>query len=425
MNWQALTDWQQLLVWPGPETETVLWVSQVFAVVFCTVTVNFVLMRVIDIVDHFSRETHNLWDDALLDSLRIPIRLSIWVVGLSVAAEMMQAVSEATVFDYVGDVRRVAFILIIGLFLTKLISNVEKNLVNPDRMRNPMDQTTASAVGKLLRISVLITAFLIILQTLGYSISGVLAFGGLGGMAVAFAAKDLLANFFGGMMVYMDKPFKVGEWVCSPDRSIEGTVEHIGWRLTRIRTFDQRPLYVPNAMFTTIILENPSRMLNRRINEKVGVRFDDWEKMPAIVDAVREMAKQHKDLETDYRTLIVNFDSYGSSHIEFFIYTFTKTTDWVTYHEIKQDVLMKIMAIVHEQGAEFAFPTRTLYMAASNDVDENPNQDDDQDDQQEAAEGRAAQQRSRRRQGGNRRDRKQTWKGQQDQSEEDGDADGD
>ncbi len=244
-----------------------------------------------------------------------------------------------------------------------------------------------------------------------------LAFGGLGGMAVAFAAKDLLANFFGGAMVYMDKPFKVGEWVRSPDRSIEGTVEHIGWRLTRIRTFDQRPLYVPNAMFTTVILENPSRMLNRRINEKVGIRFDDWEKMPAIVDAVREMAKKHKDLETEHRTLIVNFDSYGASHIEFFIYTFTKTTDWVTYHEIKQDVLMRIMAIVHEHGAEFAFPSRTLYMAANDEGDE-----EFEDDEDEVAEGRAAQRRSRRR-SRNRRDRNQTWKGDQDQSEEDADGD--
>lgn len=417
MNWEALTDWRQLLQWPGPETETTLWVSQVFVVVLCTVTLNFILMRVIDIIDHFSRETHNLWDDALLSALRIPIRLLIWVVGLSVAAEMMQAVSEAAVFDYVGDARRVAFIFIVALFLTKLVGNVEKNLVDPDRMSNPMDQTTASAVGKLLRISVLITAFLIILQTLGYSISGVLAFGGLGGMAVAFAAKDLLANFFGGAMVYMDKPFKVGEWVRSPDRSIEGTVEHIGWRLTRIRTFDQRPLYVPNAMFTTVILENPSRMLNRRINEKVGIRFEDWEKMPAIVDAVREMAKKHKDLETDHRTLIVNFDSYGASYIEFFIYTFTKTTDWVTYHEIKQDVLMRIMALVHEHGAEFAFPSRTLYMAANDEVD-----DEFEDDDDEAAEGRAAQRRSRRR-SRNRRDRNQTWKGDQDQSEEDADGD--
>ncbi|WP_300410329.1 mechanosensitive ion channel family protein, partial [uncultured Alcanivorax sp.] len=169
------------------------------------------------------------------------------------------------------------------------------------------------------------------------------------------------------MMVYLDKPFRVGDWVRSPDRSIEGTVENIGWRLTCIRTFDQRPLYIPNAMFTTVVLENPSRMLNRRINEKIGIRYEDWQKMPAIVAEVKQMLIDHEELETDSRTLIVNFDSYGASHLEFFIYTFTKTTQWVRYHEIKQDVLMKIMAIVNEHGAEFAFPTRTLHLVSHND----------------------------------------------------------
>ena len=227
-------------------------------------------------------------------------------------------------------------------------------------------------MSKLLRVSVIITSLLIILQALGYSVSGVLAFGGIGGMAVAFAAKDLLANFFGGMMIYMDKPFKVGEWVRSPDRTIEGTVEHIGWRLTRIRTFDQRPLYIPNSLFTTIVLENPSRMFNRRINEKIGIRYNDWRKMPAIVADVRQMLIDHDDIETDARTLIVNFDTYGASHIEFFIYTFTKTTNWVRFHESKQDVLMKIMEIVEQHGAEFAFPTRTLHMVSDDDQQDTP-----------------------------------------------------
>ena len=116
------------------------------------------------------------------------------------------------------------------------------------------------AMAKLLRLSVIITAGLVVLQTLGFSISGVLAFGGVGGIAVGFAARDLLANFFGGLMIYLDRPFSVGDWVRSPDRNIEGTVERIGWRLTVIRTFDKRPLYVPNSVFANIAVENPSRM---------------------------------------------------------------------------------------------------------------------------------------------------------------------
>ena len=365
MNW----DWNQLLQWPTVETPMDIWLTQLFIIVLCTVSINFILMRSIDVAERLIGKTETLWDDALLEAARIPVRLVFWVIGLSVSMELLQAVSaeENALFELVPQVRRIAFIIIIAMFLNRFVSYTEKNLIDPGRMRKPMDRSTAAAVAKLLRVSVIITSLLIILQTLGYSISGVLAFGGIGGMAVAFAAKDLLANFFGGMMVYLDKPFRVGDWVRSPDRSIEGSVEDIGWRLTRIRTFDQRPLYIPNAMFTSIVLENPSRMYNRRINEKIGIRYDDWQKMPGIVADVRTMLIEHEDLETENRTLIVNFDSYGASHLEFFIYTFTKTTQWVQYHEIKQDVLMKIMNIVHEHGAEFAFPTRTLHLVSQND----------------------------------------------------------
>ncbi|WP_323772837.1 mechanosensitive ion channel family protein [Alcanivorax sp.] len=365
MNW----DWNQLLQWPTDQTPMDIWLTQLFIIVLCTVSINFILMRSIDVAERLIGKTETLWDDALLEAARIPVRLVFWVIGLSVSMELLQAVSaeENALFEFVPQARRIAFIIIIAMFLSRFISYTEKNLIDPGRMRKPMDQSTAAAIAKLLRVSVIITSLLIILQTMGYSISGVLAFGGIGGMAVAFAAKDLLANFFGGMMVYLDKPFRVGDWVRSPDRSIEGSVEDIGWRLTRIRTFDQRPLYIPNAMFTSIVLENPSRMYNRRINEKIGIRYDDWQKMPGIVADVRTMLVEHEDLETENRTLIVNFDSYGASHLEFFIYTFTKTTQWVQYHEIKQDVLMKIMNIVHEHGAEFAFPTRTLHLISQND----------------------------------------------------------
>ncbi|MGB2248933.1 MAG: mechanosensitive ion channel family protein, partial [Alcanivorax sediminis] len=244
MNW----DWSQLLVWPTLETPSDIWLTQLFLLVLCTVAVNFTMMRVIDVLDRLIVKTDTLWDDALLEAARIPLRLVFWVVGLSICVELMQAVSdeENVLFDLVPQARRIAFIVIIAMFLNRFISYTEKNLIDPSRMRKPMDHSTAAAIAKLLRVSVIITAMLIILQTLGYSISGVLAFGGIGGMAVAFAAKDLLANFFGGMMIYLDKPFRVGDWVRSPDRSIEGTVENIGWRLTRIRTFDQRPLYIPN-----------------------------------------------------------------------------------------------------------------------------------------------------------------------------------
>jgi len=201
-----------------------------------------------------------------------------------------------------------------------------------------------------------------ILQSLGVSVSGLLAFGGVGGIAVGFAARDLLANFLGGLSIFLDRPFAVGDWIRSPDREIEGTVEDIGWRVTRIRTFDQRPLYVPNSVFSTVALENPSRMLNRRIYETIGIRYDDAGAMEQIVAEVKEMLAAHDDIDKG-KTLMVNFVAFGASSLDFFIYCFTRTTDWATYHGVKQDVLVKILKIIEGQGAEVAFPTRTVLLS--------------------------------------------------------------
>ena len=156
----------------------------------------------------------------------------------------------------------------------RFIRIAERNFIADKQAKGEtFDRATLDAVVKLLRLSVLITAFLVALQTLGFSISGVLAFGGIGGIAVGFAAKDLLANFFGGLVIYLDRPFAVGDWIRSPDREIEGTVERIGWRQTIIRGFDTRPLYIPNSTFTNIAVENPSRMRNRQIYETIGIRY--------------------------------------------------------------------------------------------------------------------------------------------------------
>ena len=149
--------------------------------------------------------------------------------------------------------------------------------------------------------------------------------------------------------------------VRSPDRNIEGVVEHIGWRLTTIRTFDKRPLYVPNAAFTTIAVENPSRMHNRRISETIGIRYVDVSGMAEVVADIRSMLENHEDIDQD-QTLIVNFLAFNDSSLDIMVYTFTKTIEWVRFHEVKQDVLLRISEIIESHGAEVAFPTRTLHL---------------------------------------------------------------
>ena len=338
------------------------WVFIVFGIVLATLIVQLVARRAFARLALQLEKTHNLYDDALLEALRRPASWFIWVIGISWAAELTGEHTDSDVFEAVGALRDVAVLVLLVWFAIRFISFVESHVSDRGYRERPVDATTAAAVGKLLRASVIITGVLSGLQTLGFSIAGVLAFGGVGGIAVGFAARDLLANFFGALMVFMDRPFSVGDWIRSPDQSIEGTVEEIGWRLTRIRTFDQRPLYVPNSVFTSITVENPSRMLNRRIYETIGVRYDDVGVLEPIVADVEAMLRAHPDIDLN-RTLMVNFVSFGPASLDFFVYTFTKTTVWTEFHSIKQDVLFRIAAIVEQHGAEIAFPTQTLHVS--------------------------------------------------------------
>lgn len=342
------------------DTGFVVWI---FIVVLGIAAADLVLRIVLRHLHQRALKSQNFWDDAVIKALQAPALMLLWVVGLGWVGEVIQHMNEGTLFDFVDPLRMVLVIASLTWFVLRFIKNAEQGLVAAGGPSNGMDSETIHTVGRLLRTALVVTAVLVTLQSLGYNISGVLAFGSIGGIAISFAAKDLLANFFGGMMVYLDRPFAIGDWIRSPDRSIEGTVEHIGWRSTRIRTFDQRPLYVPNSVFATIAVENPSRMRNRRIYETIGVRYDDMANLDAIVQDVRSMLEKHEDITTE-RTLIVNFNSFGDSALEFFVYTFTRTTDWVLYHQIKQDVLLRIGQIIAEHGAEIAFPTSTIHLQA-------------------------------------------------------------
>ncbi len=349
-----------MLEWLTPDEN--VWVAEVFGVVLGTLLLRFLVKLVMDRIARKLQSTRNLYDDALLEAARRPLGWFIWIMGIAFAADMVAPHAQADLFGYVGPVREVAVIFLLAWFAVRLIRFVEGHLADPSYRDSPVDRTTASAVGKLLRASIMITAVLICLQTLGFSVSGVLAFGGIGGIAVGFAARDLLANFFGALMIFLDRPFSVGEWIRSPDRNIEGTVEEIGWRLTRIRTFDARPLYVPNSVFTSIAVETPARMTNRRIYETIGLRYDDVAVVPAILQAIRDMLRSHPAIDTE-RTLMVNFNAFGPSSLDFFVYVFTRTTVWTEYHEIKEAVLLEVAGIIAAHGAEIAFPTQTLHMA--------------------------------------------------------------
>ena len=214
---------------------------------------------------------------------------------------------------------------------------------------------------KLLRVSVVIIVILMLLQAFGVSITGLLAFGGVGGIIVGFAAHDVISNAFIGLRIFISRPFDVGEWIKCADIGVEGTVEEIGWQMTMVRTFDKRPLYVPNSVLANTVIENPQRMTNRRFYEYFGLRYTDMETLTEVLRDVRDMLDNHPEIDQNMIKM-VNLDRFGAYSVDFFVYCMTKTTDWKRFHEIKEELLLTIAAIVHKNGADFAFPTQTMHL---------------------------------------------------------------
>jgi len=342
------------------------WGVELFAVVMLTFIGRYLAMRALKVLGEQFEKTTNVWDDALFKAAQGPLSWFILILGLIWAVQISDGYLDMVLFSptNLDIIRQLTFIVLTMVFLVRFITLAEARILDDLKSQTEdgqgrLDPTTLHALAKLTRLSVVISAVLVALPTLGIEITALLAFGGVGGIAVGFAAQDLLSNFFGGLMIYLDRPFAIGDWIRSPDREIEGTVESIGWRLTVVRTFDKRPLYVPNSVFAKLALENPSRMTNRRIYETIGIRYKDAAKMDQIVQDVHAMLRAHEEIDQD-QTLIVNFNGYGKSSLDFFVYTFTKTTNWVKFHEIKQDVMLRIIRIVHERQADFAFPTTTV-----------------------------------------------------------------
>lgn len=309
--------------------------------------------------------TRNRWDDTVLIAVRRPLRVWVWGTGaIALAGLAGLRFSLEWLTEHVGTalwLLSLAMLAWAGLRLARLI---EQRLVFPPARHpaKPLDATTASAISKILGAVVLVVVALAMLEAFGMSLSGLLAFGGLGGLVVGFAVRDVLANFFGGLAIHLDSPFKVGDWVSSPDREIEGVVEDIGWRLTRIRAFDSRPLYVPNMLFGSIVVKNPSRMLNRRIFETLGLRYDDIGQVETIVSRIRALLEAHEQIDHD-QMLLVNFTTYGDYSLDIFIHAYTRTTDWGEYQAAKQEILLSIGALIAEQGAAMALPVRELHLA--------------------------------------------------------------
>lgn len=295
---------------------------------------------------------------ALLLTLKEPLNIFIWITCIY---KIIKLTNYDLIFLY--EIR-VSLITIVALWLFfRFISRYTKTIIEKkEKNKENIDYGGIDFIKKLTQVSVFFITVLIGLGKLGVNFQSLMAIGGAGGLAIGFAAKDLLSNIFAALTIYIDKPFSVGDWIASPDRNIEGDVEEIGWRQTRILTFAKYPIYVANSVFTNIIIENKTRMKSRRISEIIPIRYIDILKMDKITKEIKEMLKNHSNINQRMIT-IVAFDSVSTTAtLNLKLYTFANTIEWLRYTEIKQDILIKVIRIIQDNGGELAYGVQELIM---------------------------------------------------------------
>ena len=295
-------------------------------------------------------------DDYFVDALSAPLKVLVWYGWIYFS--MLQLKVDFPALGQITEYIDITPIVILAWGILRLISSIEKVMLEREAK---VDKDSIRLFTRLIKIAFVFVFVLGFAQYFGYSVSSILTLGGVGGIVIGFAAKDMLANIFGGLMIQMDKPFSTGDWIRTTDKSIEGVVEKIGWRMTRIRTFNKNPVYVPNGIFATIPIETPSRMTNRQIHAIIGIRYDDIAQMQSIIEKVEKLLADHEHIDHE-EPCRVYFDLFNASSLDFVIWAFSSVTDSSEFKKIKGKLLLDVADIIAKHGAEIAYPTQTLHI---------------------------------------------------------------
>lgn len=222
-----------------------------------------------------------------------------------------------------------------------------------------VDVPVIPLLRKSLKIFVGVVGGLLVVQHMGFPIASLLGGLGIGGLAVALAAQDTLANVFGSVIVFTDRPFKVGDWVKIGD--VDGDVESIGFRSTRIRTWPKSLVTIPNKEIANSRIENWSAMPKRRVKFTLMI-YDDVtaDQVDALVDGIREILRTHPGVNQEY--VLVNFTDIAPEGLGIFLYYFTSSTVWAVHMQVRQEVNLEIMRLMERLGISLALPNTRVHL---------------------------------------------------------------
>ncbi|VVB87396.1 Small-conductance mechanosensitive channel MscMJ [uncultured archaeon] len=335
-----------------------------FIIILLTFIIKSIFMYVVDKkLTVLVKRTKTELDDLLLNAIKSPLGYLILLQGFYVALLSLQLPEKIGQFDITSIVHALyilAISFIMLYFIFKNIDIIAYYLYNEARKtESTLDDQLVPLLVKSLRILVVTVGILFILQNFGYNITSLLAGLGLGGLAFALAAQNTVSNLFGSITIFSDKPFQLGDWISVG--SIEGIVEEVGFRTTRVRQFDQALVTVPNSQFINTGVINYSAMKKRRINFNLGVTYGtSTGKMEEAVAGIKKIIEE--DEKFDHSFYMVRFTEFGAYSLNILIYCFTKTTDWAESLAVREEFNLKILKLLDELGVEIAFPSQTIYL---------------------------------------------------------------
>ena len=334
------------------------WIYFLLALLITFATSKFVSKFVIRGLEKAAKKTENKIDDIFVEVINHPLRLSIKALGLFVSFSLITLPASVEIF-----IQHALNSLLIFSLYWMLHSGVDVVSYSLSKLSKKMSNEVINFLAKGVKLFILFLGTMTILQQWGLNVSGFIASLGLGGLAFALAAKDTAANLFGSLVIFIDKPFNVGDWIKTPD--VEGTIIDIGIRSTRVRTFAQAIVTVPNANLANAAIINWSRMGKRRIKTSLGLTYDTTpEQVTDILKDLKAYLIENDDIDDE--TIFINFSGFGESTLDIFCYFFTKTTNWGDYMNIKEQVFLEFMRIITQKHqAQFAFPSQSLYVEKS------------------------------------------------------------
>ena len=305
-----------------------------------------------------AKKTTTYYDDKIISALKGPLSFTFIILGLHLFFLL--------IFKETETIKNLLETLMVYTLFWGILSIVEalRGAVYgiTGKFSADLSKEMGNFIIAILKILIAGVGLGAMLQVWSINVTALVASLGIGGLAFALAAKDTAANLFGSFSLLADKSIRIGEWI--KVSGVEGTVETIGMRTTKIRSFQKSLITVPNHIVANNPIENFSRRGIRRIKMHIGLTYStNSEQITKIMAEIKEMLKQHEGISQN-DSLMVNFDTFGDSSLNIFIYTFTKTANWAKYLEIREDVNLKIMKIVEDNGSSFAFPSQSIYVEA-------------------------------------------------------------